>query len=99
MNGLNDFIVGQYKSAADFALEIGVTVGCVNHWLNGRRTPEPTTALRIAKLSKGRVPFEGWYKQPIKQNSIPAAETSPRGRQIRGGRGGVESAPSTTKDL
>lgn len=49
-------------SREEIAAALGVTVGCVQHWLNGTRTPCLKNAIALAALSKNKVPAEAWKR-------------------------------------
>jgi hypothetical protein len=59
---LKEFLeeTGTYYRA--FAEEGGFSIFAVRKWLSGERVPRDRNKVKIAKMTKGRVPVEIWIK-------------------------------------
>ena len=50
--------IDEYGGAKLFAEALGVTPGCVYHWITGRRTPSIESIRAISDLTRGELSFE-----------------------------------------
>ena len=59
---LKQYLAETDKYYRDFADEGGFSIFAVRKWLNGERVPRDANKVKIAKMTKGKVPVEVWIK-------------------------------------
>lgn len=70
------------RTVAQLAAELDVSVSAIYHLRSGYHSPSLAVALRIAELSNGAVPVDGWAAQRKKRAraEAPKREGKRRGR-------------------
>lgn len=58
---LSDYLRGAFPTQAKAAQAFGVTQSTINHWITGRRRPDPSNAAKIVRKSRGKVSFACIY--------------------------------------
>lgn len=72
MNGLGTYLDSNKIPVPEFACEVGVEPSCIYHYLSGRRKPRPDKAMKMEELTRGVVPFRGWYQPNAKKSRHPS---------------------------
>jgi transcriptional regulator with XRE-family HTH domain len=57
---LHTYIAETGKRKSHIARELGVSPGALGDWLSGRRKPGRAVAVKLEKISNGRVPVDCW---------------------------------------
>jgi len=66
MHALTKFRTDRGLTLEDFGKLVPASKAAVCKWENGHAVPRPATIKRIAKLTKGSVSVETWFKEAAK---------------------------------
>nr|DAU21534.1 MAG TPA: Helix-turn-helix XRE-family like protein [Caudoviricetes sp.] len=72
---LRSFLFKNALSSEVFAQKIGISVGAVNHYINGRRIPAAKVMRKIAEVTRGAVtPNDFYFSTAAERCPPPSAE-------------------------
>lgn len=57
---LQTYLKDSGLTQAEFAAKVGVKQGTISRLVNGSRAPSLVTAMKIAKVTRGKVPVTAW---------------------------------------
>jgi len=69
MDKFKTYLTDQKIKHHEFAELIGTTQATVTRYVNGDRRPSVSTALKIEKVTKGKVKVSDWYRDIVSVSS------------------------------
>lgn len=75
MDKLEHYLKAREIKHHEFAALIGTTQATVTRYVNGDRRPSVSTALKIEKVTKGKVKVSDWYRDIVSRRGARAEES------------------------